>query len=67
MLTASLACCILAKDTTSSHFNKLEHLINSLLKNEVGVLYKVIEPYDLIKKCEIVVPYEVIENDNFTN
>ncbi|WP_277217874.1 hypothetical protein [Peptoniphilus vaginalis] len=42
-------------------------MINSLLNNEVGVLYKVIEPYDLVKKCEIVVPYEVLENDNFTN
>ena len=61
MLTALIACDLLAKSTTSSHFYKLGHSISLLLKREVVDCYKVMSSYSFVTYYKVVLPYKVIK------
>ena len=67
MLTALLACGLLAYLTNLSDFNKLGHSISLLLKCEVVDCYKVMSSYSIVTYYKVVLPYEVIKSYKLIN
>ena len=61
MLTALIACDLLANFTNSLDFNKLGHSISLLLQREVVDCYKVMSSYSFVTYYKVVLPYEVIK------